>query len=1035
MKLVRFSLRRPVTLAMALATVLVLGLISLHKLPLAFLPQVEFPFIGVVVPYPGGIPSETERDIARPIEEVLATLGGVREINSESGEDQTFVGVEFDWGRDVNLMRLEVQEKIDQIRGQLPPQVRDIFLFTFNSNDIPIMEGRISAKGRDLSESYELIEQKIIMPLQRIPGVGRVQIDGVNPTEGAIYLRYDKIKEHNVDVGRLFQELGSANIDLSIGRITEGGLRYEVRSVSGLHHIEELEDLPIGSGDLRLGDVAELVYAAPVPPYGRRLNGEFAIAFMVQKASGYNTVEVGRAVERELERINLDPSLQGVSSFAFFNQADQITDSLKGLWKSGIEGSILAIAVLFLFLRRWSLTFVVGLAIPLSLLVTFIYFFMTGMSLNVLTMMGLMLGIGMLVDDAVVVLEAIYQRKIQGAGPVAASFRGTKDVALAITASTLTTIIVFAPVIVTRGDELAVWLGEVGITIAVTKLASLLVSLTVVPALAIVMLRRSKEIHEAGWLRRLRAGYQRTLQWTTFRHPKLTGFAIVPGIILLTAGLMAVTKFKPDLMGEEGIKQERIRISLEFTGAVDKNTSGAHAKRVEEYLDANREALGIRDIYSVFGPDYATISAFFKKDVLSAKVLKKTREKFRKELPVQAGVKYVFGDEEGNDSGAKGFAVTLFGEDTELLTELAREAKRRLGALEGVRDVLSDGDRGHPEIQVAIDPVKAASFGIRPEEISQILGLTYRGTRLSRLSLGSKEIDLTVSLLPEDRESIENLSALTVGAHDGQPIVLGQLADFRFERSPQTIVRTNQKTGVTVRGTYEGEDFDEMLKRVEAVMSEFEMPLGYGWGFGTEIERNRQKQSEVGLNLLLALACVFFVMAALYESLIDPLLIMGCIPLAFLGVFWFMILTATPFNIMAVIGIVILVGVVVSNGIVLIDHINGNQRLGMTMEQAVFRGCDERLRPILMTAGTTILGLVPLAFQTGAHVGDAEYYPMARALIGGMTSGTILTLVFLPTYYRIVHLWLEKVRAIRGGFVQPAISPARIETSSSQFPA
>jgi HAE1 family hydrophobic/amphiphilic exporter-1 len=630
-------------------------------------------------------------------------------------------------------------------------------------------------------------------------------------------------------------------------------------------------------------------------------------------------------------------------------------------------------------------------------------------------MMGLMLGIGMLVDDAVVVLEAIYQRKIQGAGPVAASYRGTKDVALAITASTLTTVIVFAPVIVTRGDELAVWLGEVGITIAVTKLASLIMSLTVVPALAIVMMRRHGIVDEARWLKKLRGGYRRTLQWTTFRRPKLTGFVLVPATLVLTIALMAVTKFKPDLMGDEGIRQERIRISLEYTGAVDKATSGGYAQKVEEYLESQREALKIRDVYSVFGPDYAAVSAFFEKGTLSRSAVKKTREKLRKELPVQAGVKYVFGDEEGKDSGAKGFAVTLFGEDTELLTELSREAKRRLASIDGVRDVLSAADRGHPEIQVAIDPVKASRFGIRPEAISQVLGLTYRGTHLSRFSLGDKEIDLTVSLLPEDRQSIENLSSLTVGMHEGQPVVLGQLAEFRFERSPQAIVRTNQKTGATVRGTYDGDDYDDMLKRVEAVMSDFQMPLGYGWSFGTEIQRNRERQSEVALNLLLALCCVFFVMAALYESLIDPLLIMGCIPFAFLGAFWFMMITATPFNLMAVIGMVILIGVVVSNGIVLIDHIHGNQRLGMSLEEAVSRGCDERLRPILMTAGTTILGLVPLAFQTGAHVGDAEYYPMARALIGGMTSGTILTLIVLPTYYRLVHTWLEKVRACRAG--------------------
>lgn len=1031
MKLVRFSLRRPVTLGMLVASAVVLGAISLAKLPLAFLPQVEFPFIGVVVPTPGGIPSEIERDVARPIEEVLATLGGVRDITSESTEDQTFVGVEFDWGRDVNLLRLEVQEKIDQIRGTLPDQVRDVYLFTFNSNDIPILEGRISATGRDLSESYDLIEQRIIHPLRRLPGVGRVTVDGVNPTEGAIYLRFDRIKEHGVDVGRLFEELATANVDLSIGRVTKDGLRYDVRSVSGLSRIEELETLPIGSGDLRLGDVAELVYAAPMPSYGRRLNGEFAIAFEVQKASGYNTVEVARAVKEELERINEDPALQGVSSVAFFNQGEQIEESINGLWESGIIGSLLAVAVLYVFLRRWSLTFVVTLAIPLSLLATFIYFHFAHMTLNVLTMMGLMLAVGMLVDDAVVVLEAIYQRRSRGASALAAAFRGTQDVALAITASTLTTVIVFLPVIVTKGDELSVWLGQVGITIAVTKLASLVVSLTVVPALAVLLSRTTSIGKEARWLAAVRSVFRRTMEWTTLRHPRLTGFVLVPAAFVLTGALMAVTKFKPDILGEEGIRQERIRISLEFTGAVDKRTAGDHAKIVETYLASVREKLNVREIYSVYGPDFAVVSAFFEGGALKSKALKRTRDAMREGLPVQAGVKYTFGDEEGNDSGAKGFAVTLFGEDTELLNTLAHEAKRRLASLDGVRDIMSDADRGHPEIQVAVDRVKAAQFGLRPETVSQVLGLTYRGTRLPRFSLAEKEIELTVSLLPEDRESIENLSALTVGAKDDQPILLGQLADLRFEKSPQAIVRTNQKTGVTVRGTYEGDDEGEMLEQVEAVMREFDLPLGYGWSFGSEIERGRERQSEAGLNLLLALCCVFFVMAALYESLVDPLLIMGCVPFALLGVFWLMMATGTPFNIMAIIGVVILIGVVVNNGIVLVDHVNANRRLGLSTEDALVRGCEERLRPILMTAGTTILGLVPLAFQTGASVGDAEYYPMARALIGGMATSTILTLIVLPTYYRLTHAWLDDVRRCREGVLGKATVSASYSTPTA----
>ena len=460
MWLTYLSLRRPVTLAMALTTVLLLGAISILKTPLDFLPRVEFPFIAVYIPYQGGIPAENEREIARPVEEVLATLGGVREIFSYADAEDIQVGVTFEWGRDVNLLRMEVKEKIDQIRGELPADIQQIYLLTFNTNDIPIMQGRISAKGRDLSESWDLLDQKIISPLQRIPGVGRVNIDGVLPTQASVYLRFDKIMEHDVDVNRLFQELSAANVELTVGRITQDGLRYDLRTVSGLHGVEDLRELPIDERGLRLSDVAEVIYGAPALSYGRTLNREPAIAFWIQKASGYNTVEVCRNIEKELERINLDPALAGINSFTFFNQADQITDSLRSLLQGGFIGSILAVAILYLFLRRLSMTLVVSVAIPVSILGTCIFLFLSGRSLNVLTMMGLMLGVGMLVDNAVVVLESIHRRQSLGAKPVAAAARGTKEVGRAIVASTLTTIIVFAPIVISKADELSVWLGE-----------------------------------------------------------------------------------------------------------------------------------------------------------------------------------------------------------------------------------------------------------------------------------------------------------------------------------------------------------------------------------------------------------------------------------------------------------------------------------------------------------------------------------------------------------------------------------------------
>ncbi len=999
MWLTRISLRRPVSLAMAIATVIVLGAVSLIRLPLDFLPRMEMPFIGVLVPYPNGIPSQVEKDIVTPIEGVLATLGGVNEIFSYADDDQAWIGVEFDFGRDVNMLRMEVKEKLDQIRGDLPDDVRQLMLLTFNTSDIPILQGRIAAKGRDLSSSWDLLDQKIIGPLQRVPGVGRVNIDGVLPTQASVYLDFDRILEYGVDVRRLFSELEAANVELTVGRVTDAGMRYDVRTVSGLHGVEDLRELPIDENGLRLRDVADVIYGAPALSYGRYLNGEPAIAFWIQKASGFNTVEVCRGIEEELARINLDPSLQGISSFSFFNQADQITDSLRSLLQAGLLGSLLAIVILYLFLRRISMTLVVSIAIPLSIIGTCVFLYLSGRSLNVLSMMGLMLATGMLVDNAVVVLESIHRWQRCGVSPLAAAMRGTREVGRAIVASTMTTIIVFAPVVVTKSDEMSVWLGEVGVTISVTLLISLLVSLTVIPLLSVLMSGRDTARRQNGWVAKLRKIYLRILNWTAIRHPLLTGLVLVPAVLMLTGAMMGVTKFKPEAFGDEGIRRESLYIDVEFSDSVDKDMAEKYILKATDYLETRRDDLGIRDIYSYYGADSGGISLFFDSGIVSDNFYSQVRDDLRESLPVQAGLEYHFGDEEGQGSGAKNFAVTIWGEDTELIEDYVVEARRLLSSIDGVHDLRSDGDNGKSEIQIRVDPEQAGRFGITPGSVAQVLGLTYRGVYLPRLNVGEKEIDMVVSLEPGDRESIENLALLTVGDVDGQAIQLGQVAEFDFAKSPERIRRTDQKTGVTLRGSYEGES--DVIDHVRELMNGMEFPLGFGWDFGSEIRQAQQQNSDMGSNMLLALACVFFVMASLFESILHPLIVMGCVPFASIGVFWIMMGTGTPFNMMAMIGMVILIGIVVNNGIVLVDHINNHRRSGMPLEEALLAGCADRMRPILMTAGTTILGLLPLALLHDAHVSGAQYYPMARAIIGGLTSSTLLTLIVMPTYYRI----------------------------------
>jgi HAE1 family hydrophobic/amphiphilic exporter-1 len=1022
MGLTRLALRRPVTLAMLLVSVLVLGGVATSRLQLDFLPRVDFPFIAVSIPYQGGLPEENERRIVRPVEEVLATLGGVRRIRSYSDADQVQIGVEFEWGRDVNLVRLEVKEKLDQIRGELPDDIRQIFILTFDSNDIPVIEGRIAAAGRDLSASWDLLEQHVIAPLQRIPGVGRVNIDGVAPTQASVYLRFDRILEYGVDVSHLFRTLEAASVELTVGRVTDRGLRYDLRAVSDLHSVEDLAALPVGGG-LRLDDVAEVVYGVPALSYGRRLNGEPAIAFWIQKASGANTVEVCRAIEAELESINADPALAGIHSFAFFNQADDITDSLRGLLHAGAAGSLLALVILLVFLRRLGLTLVTTAAIPLSILGACIFLYLTGRSLNILTMMGLMLGVGMLVDNAVVVLEAIHRHLHAGRPPLVAAMRGTREVGRAVAASTLTTVIVFAPVVLAGDDEIAVWLGEVGTTISVTLVVSLLVSLTVIPLLA-VRVAGHRQVREARWLAGLRRGYLSVLRWTALRHPLVTTLVLLPLVMVGTVVLMQGTGLQPEAFGDEGFRQESFYIGFDFADPVDHRLASRYVARAEQYLETRRADLGLRDIYSYYVADGGGVTLFFERGVISPEFLADLRKDLRESLPVQAGLTYRFGREDGGGSRARSFAVTIHGRETEVLRDLSTEVQRRLAALPGVTDVRSDADQGHAEVRVRVTPDDAARFGVEPASVAEVMGLTYRGVPLPRLRTEDREIDVIVSLLPEDRESLENLALLTVGVDGGRPVQLGQVASFEFGGGPERIFREDQRSGLTLRASSEREDFDALLDQVRSTLDQLDLPLGYGWSFGREIQRGQQQQSEMGANMLLALACVFFVMASLFESLTLPLVVMACVPFASLGVFWTLMATGTPLNLMAMIGIVILIGIVVNNGIVLVDHIGRCRRGGLPAEEALITACGDRLRPILMTAGTTILGLLPLALVRGTHLSGMEYYPMARAICGGLAAGTLLTLLVLPAYYWLTTRWLVRVRGLgRGALERDMVVP------------
>jgi HAE1 family hydrophobic/amphiphilic exporter-1 len=616
----------------------------------------------------------------------------------------------------------------------------------------------------------------------------------------------------------------------------------------------------------------------------------------------------------------------------------------------------------------------------------------------------------MLIDNAVVVLEAIYRRLQLGEDAVSATIEGTREVGRAVISATLTSVVVFAPIVLGSGSELVVWLKEVGLTISITLLASLLVSLTIIPVLTAHLMRNRNAVGENRIVDGWRDRYSRVLEWTAIRHPWITSFVFVPAVIGITVGAVVVTGFSVDSMEERGIRQEFLRIAYEFADDVDYKTSRKTVEAVQEALWEKREEYGFRYLYSFYMDGHAANRIYFQEKSLDPEKMREYRERLREDLPAFAGVTYRFGNEDGGGAGAQAFSVTLHGEDSAELSSLSSEVKRRFELLDGVEDVSTDEERGNREIHVRVDGEQAHRLGVDPRTVAEVMGITFRGVPLPRLPSDSRELDFWVVLREEDRRNVDDLRSLTISVEDGREITLGQVASMELGRGSSRITRRDQRTAVRVHGSYAGDDFDEALEDVAATMEQMVMPAGYGWNFGSNIQRAQEQENQMGMNALLALACVYMIMASLFESLRHPTVVMSCVPFAGIGVVWLMIATNSPLNILAMIGIVILIGIVVNNGIVLVDHINHYRRQGLDLDESIRRGGRERFRPILMTATTTVLGLVPLALGD-SHVGNGELYPMATALMGGLISSTALTLVLLPTYYRlgeIIDGWMRR---------------------------
>lgn len=993
MTLPEIAIRRPVTTLMVLVSIVVLGLVALARLPLAFMPDIVEPELFVHLPYENASPEQVERMIVRPVEDAVGGVKGLQSMWSNCGTDGGRIRLEFDWATDMQMARVEVRERIDRIRGDLPDDLGDIQVSTnwdSREADMPIMEARLSSP-RDLSESYDLLERRIIRPLERVPGVAQVRLDGVNPREVRINLRVADLELHGVDVREVARVLRGGNFDQSLGRIVEGDSRWTLRTVGTLDSVERIASLPIRADGLQLGAVADVVYAEPPLEYGRHLDGAFAVGVSVSQESKANTVEVCDALQAAVARMAEDPELEGVNFLVWFSQGDEIRKTLRDLTFTGIFGSILAAVVLFLFLRRAATTFVAVACIPFSLIVTCGIVWAQGRSLNTLTLLGLIVGIGMLVDNAVVVMENIFRHREQGADRRTAALKGAKEVTVAVTAATLTSVIVFVPLIFNKPSEMNLYLKELGITVCLTLLASLFISQTLIP-LATSWYIKSQPRPKGRLMNALETRYGGLLAFS-LRHRWLSP------VIGLAVVASAVYPFRQIDMNFDASSPELfVQVSYEISEELSLERKQELVTMVEGLIEPHREELHARSVYSFWSDRWVMTRIYLQEGKADEANFAAARTRLREILPELAGVKLQVqetGQGWNRHRGRNMVAFQIVGEDTEVLMNLAGRAIERLEAIPGLLDVQTRHAEAQQELHIEPDRDLAARYGVTPDQVSQVVGLTFRGRRLQRFRTPDGEREMRLTLDEQQTESLDQLQNLKLQTADGGDVPLTAVARLNERPGREGIQRDNRLTSVWVNARYEQGTREDYIPAVEAALGAMEFPYGYSWTFGAWQLRQQEQSKEFLTNLLLALMLVFAVMAGLFESVRQAVALMVSLPFAIAGAAWTLHLTGTGFDQPAAIGLLLLIGIVVNNGIVMIEHINTYRRDGMGRDEAMLRGGRERLRPILMTALTTLIGLVPIVVQKPS-LGGVYYYSMALVIMGGLAVSAFLTSVLLP---------------------------------------
>jgi HAE1 family hydrophobic/amphiphilic exporter-1 len=1020
-KLPEFSVKRKVTASMMAAILVVLGAISFTRLGLDFFPDLEFPTVSIITSYSGASSEDIENVLTRPLEQVVSSVNRVKKVTSQTSEGVSVISVEFEWGTNLDFAAQDIRDQIGLYKQYLPEEAGEPLVMKFSFSSFPVIFYGITSDipPRKLKT---IMEDEVAPRLERLDGVASARVFAMDEREILVDVDRAALESRGLTLDQVMGALRAENLNLPAGNLVERHTEVLVRTMGEFRDLNDIRRTVVGmsaTGEpVYVSDIAEVKDTLKDLRYSARIQQQNGVYLIVSKRSGANTQIASKAVKAEIKQ--LIGTIPGNPVFhVAMDQGDMIEQVTSRTVANAWQGGLLAILLIFLFLRNWRPTFVISLAIPLSIITTFIALYAAGYTLNLLTLGGLALGIGMLVDNAIVVIENVFRHLEEGQGPDQASMEGASEVGMAITASTLTTIAVFFPMIFAQGIT-GKMTQALGLSIAFSLLASLFVALTVVPLSTSLLFRTKKSLRsvvkapEERQFAKARALYRRWLDKALHHRRWVLG-----GVLLAFAGSLALVPF----LGTEFLPaQDRDMIMLKVRMPV--GTALEETDRVvglvENIMAAMPEITMISaQVGSQVEQDAGDAASGFSnagthEGLLWVGLVKREQrkesdlqilERIRKKLPNLRGVKFEALDMSQMMLGgaAAPVEIKLFGKDLPTLKSQADQIVQLISGIEGLRDVTHSLAAGKPEVQIKIDRERAYRLGLSVYQVANTVQTATLGKVATRYREGSDEIDVRLRFKEQYRDSLDEVRSIPLRTAAGRTVYLEQVADVTTGEGPIRIDRENQARRVSITANIADRDLGGVVREIKGRLAGFEktLPPGYFLEYGGSYEDMQEAFLILAGAFALAVLLVYMVMASQFEHFVHPFIIMFTVPLGIIGVIVGLFVTGRTLSIAALIGVIMLAGIAVNNGIVMIDYINQLIKRGVDRKQAILDGATTRLRAVLLTALTTILGTLPMAFSRSS--GSEFRAPMGVSIAFGLTATTVLTLFVVPVIYSIVN--------------------------------